>query len=54
MVLAQINRDISEAQRARWIELLYASLDEAGLPADDRFRRTLKGYSPLKGKRGHG
>ena len=44
MVLAHINRDISEAQRERWIELLYASLDEAGLPGDDRFRRTFKGY----------
>ena len=44
MVLAHINRDISEAQRERWIELLYASLDQAGLPDDDRFRRTFKGY----------
>ena len=33
MVLAHINRGITEPQRARWAELLYASLDEAGLPA---------------------
>ncbi len=44
MVLAHINRDISEAQRARWAELLYASLDEAGLPADERFRQTFRAY----------
>src|SRR3954454_17739414 len=44
MVLAHINRDISEAQRARWAELLYASLDEAGLPDDERFRETFRSY----------
>jgi hemoglobin len=44
MVLAHINRDISEAQRARWAELLYSSLDEAGLPDDERFRRTFRSY----------
>ena len=44
MVLAHINRGITEAQRARWAELLYASLDEAGLPSDERFRRTFRAY----------
>jgi truncated hemoglobin YjbI/heme-degrading monooxygenase HmoA len=44
MVLAHLNRDISEEQRARWVELLYASLDEAGLPSDERFRRTFSAY----------
>jgi hemoglobin len=44
MVLAHINRDISEAQRARWAELLYASLDEAGMPDDERFRDTFRSY----------
>ena len=44
MVLAHINRAISEKQRARWAELLYDSLDEAGLPDDDRFRRTFRSY----------
>lgn len=34
----------SEAQPERWIELLYALPDEAGLPGNDRFRRTFKGY----------
>jgi hemoglobin len=44
MVLAHINRGITETQRARWAELLYASLDEAGLPSDERFRRTFREY----------
>ena len=44
MVLAHINLGITESQRARWAELLYASLDEAGLPADERFRRTFHDY----------
>jgi hemoglobin len=44
MVLAHINRGISETQRARWAELLYDSLDEAGLPADERFRTTFRSY----------
>lgn len=44
MVLAHINRDISEEQRTRWMELLFGSLDEAGLPDDDRFRRTFRSY----------
>ncbi|MFN8108268.1 MAG: group II truncated hemoglobin [Thermoleophilia bacterium] len=44
MVLAHINRDIGEEQRRRWIELLLGTLDEAGLPADARFRRTFREY----------
>ena len=44
MVLAHINRDISEAQRVRWVELLYASLDDAEMPTDEPFRRTFKAY----------
>jgi len=44
MVLAHINRGITEPQRARWVELLYASLDEAGMPGDERFRRTFRSY----------
>jgi hemoglobin len=44
MVLAHINLGITESQRARWAELLYASLDEAELPADERFRRTFHDY----------
>ena len=34
----------SEAKPERWIELLYALPDEAGLPGEDRFCRTFKGY----------
>jgi hemoglobin len=44
MVLAHINRDITEAQRSRWATLLYESLDEAGMPDDERFRRTFRDY----------
>jgi len=44
MVLAHINRGITEQQRERWVELLFGSLDEAGLPADERFRRTFRSY----------
>ena len=34
----------STAPLERWIELLSALLNEAGLPGEDRFRRTFKGY----------
>ena len=44
MVHAHRNRDITELQRARWAALLYDSLDEAGLPGDERFRRTFRAY----------
>jgi len=44
MVLAHVNRGITETQRARWAALLYDSLDEAGLPDDERFRRTFRDY----------
>ncbi|MDX6539271.1 MAG: hemoglobin [Gaiellales bacterium] len=44
MVLAHINRDIGDEQRTRWVELLYSSLDEAGLPDDERFRHTFRSY----------
>jgi hemoglobin len=44
MVLAHINRDITETQRSRWATLLYESLDEAGMPDDERFRRTFRDY----------
>ena len=44
MVLAHVNRAITEQQRARWVELLHGSLDEAGLPSDERFRRTFASY----------
>lgn len=44
MVLAHINRDITEEQRARWVQLLYDSLDEAGMPPDERFRGSFRAY----------
>lgn len=44
MVLAHINRDISDAQRELWATLLYNSLEEAGMPGDERFRRTFREY----------
>jgi hemoglobin len=44
MVLAHINRDIREEQRERWVELLYSTLDEAGIPDDERFRSRFADY----------
>lgn len=44
MVLAHVNRDITDEQRARWAQLLYDSLDEAGMPPDERLRRTFREY----------
>jgi truncated hemoglobin YjbI/quinol monooxygenase YgiN len=44
MVLAHVNRAITEEQRARWVELLYGSLDEAGFPPDEALRGTFRSY----------
>jgi truncated hemoglobin YjbI/quinol monooxygenase YgiN len=44
MVLAHINRDIREEQRARWVELLLGCLDEAGFPADEALRGEFASY----------
>ena len=35
---------ITEEQRQRFVDLYLAAADKAGLPADDRFRRTLRSH----------
>ena len=44
MVLAASTVISARHSGARWAELLYASLDEAGIQDDERFRRTFRGY----------
>jgi hemoglobin len=39
---AHENLSISEPQRARFVELMMRAADEAGLPADERFRAALR------------
>jgi hemoglobin len=39
---AHQNLQITDEQRRRFVELMMASADEAGLPADDRFRTGLR------------
>ena len=44
MLRHHINREISEAQRRRWIDLLVDAADHVGLPDDPEFRATFMGY----------
>ena len=44
MLRHHLNREITEAQRRRWIDLLVTAADEAGLPDDPEFRATFMGY----------
>jgi len=44
MVARHLNRQLNEAQRRRWIELLLVAADEAGLPADPEFRSAFLAY----------
>src|SRR6266516_7799869 len=44
MVSQHIGKAIREEQRARWVELLSRSADEAGLPADPEFRAAFVAY----------
>jgi hemoglobin len=39
---AHANLAITEAQRARFVELMMQAADEVGLPADERFRTALR------------
>ena len=38
------NRSITEAQRARFVEVFLEAADEVGLPTDERFRRRFREY----------
>lgn len=44
MVGRHVGRGITEAQRKRWVDLLLATADEVGLPADPEFRASFVGY----------
>src|SRR5262245_14373711 len=38
------NTSITEEQRRRFVEVFMEAADQVGLPADERFRRRLRGY----------
>lgn len=44
MVSQHIGKEITQAQRARWVQLLSRSADDAGLPADPEFRAAFVAY----------
>src|SRR6266849_2156570 len=44
MLAHHFGRNISEAQRRRWVNLLRDSADEIGLPSDPEFRSALVAY----------
>jgi hemoglobin len=44
MLAHHFGRNISEAQRRRWVSLLLDSADEIGLPGDPEFRSALVAY----------
>lgn len=44
MLSRHLNRELTEAKRRRWVELLMDAADEAGLPADPEFRSAFAGY----------
>ena len=44
MLAHHFGRNISEAQRRRWVTLLLDSADEVGLPEDPEFRSALVAY----------
>jgi truncated hemoglobin YjbI/quinol monooxygenase YgiN len=44
MVAKHVGKNITEAQRRRWVELIQDAADEAGLPADAEFRSAFLAY----------
>jgi hemoglobin len=44
MILRHVNRALTEAQRARWMQLLLQCADEIGVPGDPEFRSALVAY----------
>jgi hemoglobin len=44
MLAHHFGRNISEAQRRRWVNLLLDTADEVGLPSDPEFRSALVAY----------
>ena len=44
MMAKHLNRSLTEPQRVRWVQLITASADTAGLPADPEFRSAFVAY----------
>lgn len=44
MVRQHLGRSLTEAQRSRWVQLLFECADEAGLPSDPEFRSAFAAY----------
>jgi truncated hemoglobin YjbI len=44
MVSQHLGKALTEAQRARWVQLMCQAADEAGLPADPEFRAAFTAY----------
>ncbi|HEV8337137.1 MAG TPA: group II truncated hemoglobin [Candidatus Polarisedimenticolia bacterium] len=44
MIQQHLNRQLTQVQRRRWMDLLLATADEVGLPDDPEFRSALVGY----------
>ncbi|MEY9864275.1 CDGSH-type Zn-finger protein/truncated hemoglobin YjbI [Catenulispora sp. GAS73] len=44
MVSQHIGKGLTEAQRARWVQLIVRAADETGLPADPEFRAAFTAY----------
>ncbi len=44
MLAKHRNRALTEAQRLRWVQLICAAADEAGLPSDPEFRSAFVAY----------
>ncbi len=44
MLSKHLNLALTETQRARWVQLMLSSADEAGLPSDPEFRSALAAY----------
>jgi hemoglobin len=44
MIRRHVGRALTEAQRARWMQLLLQCADELGVPSDPEFRSALVGY----------
>lgn len=44
MLAKHVNLGLTEAQRARWAQLIAASADDAGLPSDPEFRSAFAAY----------
>lgn len=44
MLAKHLNRALTEEQRVRWVQLISAAADDAGLPADPEFRSAFVAY----------